>query len=90
MSEKTNRKRMQRDELGSCSRCKNNPFVLKLGRRALLRSKEVFFVGLAKGCTITADWTKDRESLNVTSGSAVPPLTKICRGTASLIIGPEM
>lgn len=56
----------------------------------LLRSKEAFFAGLAKGCTITADWMKeDRERLNVMSGSAVPPLTKICSSAASLAIRPE-
>lgn len=53
----------------------------------LPKSREVFFAGLEKGCRITADWiNEDRERLNVTSGSAVPSLTKICRGATSLVI----
>lgn len=56
---------------------KEKLLVLKLERRLSLRSKEAFFVGLAKGCRLTADYTKpDRERLNVTSESAVSPLTK--------------
>lgn len=56
---------------------KRNPLALKLGRRLPLRSKEAFFAGLAKGCRLTAGYTKsDRERLNVTSESAVPPLAK--------------
>lgn len=56
---------------------KRNLLVLKLGRRLSLRSKEAFFAGLAKGCRLTADYTKsDRERLNVTSESAVSPLQR--------------
>lgn len=37
---------------------------------------EAFFAGLAKGCRLTADYTKsDQERLNVPSASAGPPLT---------------
>lgn len=86
-SDKMNKKRVCRDELGRCSRQESYSLVPKLGRRVLLRSREAFFAGLEEGSRITADWiNEDRERVNVTSGSAVPSLTKICRGATSLVI----